>query len=73
MKYKDFEEYLDCECCPPERQTNNDPAGFENWLEEQDVNDIMGYADEYAEQVRKEMQDLMDLKLAEQKNENNKY
>ena len=68
MKYKDFEDYLSeqCDC-----HTNNDPAGFDKWLEELDVQEYMDYADEYAseceEQVRKEMQDLMDLKLKENK------
>jgi len=41
-----FEDFLNNKC-PSERQTNNDPEGFERWLEEQDVSDIMGYAEEY--------------------------
>ena len=40
---------------------------FENWSSRLDVQELIEYADEYAEQVRKEMQDLMDLKLKENK------
>lgn len=40
---------------------------FENWSSGLDVQELIEYADEYAEQVRKEMQDLMDLKLKENK------
>lgn len=41
-----FEDFLG-ERCPSELQTNNSPEGFERWLEGQDVNDIMEYADDY--------------------------
>ena len=40
---------------------------FENWSSGLDVQELIEYADEYAEEVRKEMQVLMDLKLQEQK------
>ena len=48
-----FEEFLQ-NTCPSERHTNNDPEGFENWLEEQDVNDIMEYAEMYGKFCRNE-------------------
>lgn len=63
MKNTTFEEFLQNQC-PGERHTNNSPEGFERWLEEQDVNDIMEYAEFYGrfcriegkEQILAEMQ-----------------
>ena len=49
-----FEEFLQNLICPGERHTNNSPEGFENWLEEQDVNDIMEYAEIYGNLCRNE-------------------
>ena len=44
MKYQTFEEYLSdkCDC-----HTNNDPAGFDNWVEALDVQDVIDFAEEY--------------------------
>lgn len=42
--FKAFEEFLESECpC----HTNNDPAGFENWLDDLDTEQLMNYADRY--------------------------
>ena len=46
MEYKNFEEFLSYKC---DTHTNNDPAGFERWLEELDGEEYIKYADEYAE------------------------
>jgi hypothetical protein len=43
---KTFEQFLQ-ERCPSERHTNNSLEGFDSWLEEQDVADIMEYAEFY--------------------------
>lgn len=47
MKQTTFEDFLSdkCEC-----HTNNDPAGFENWLERLDSQEIMDYAEEYGKE-----------------------
>ena len=45
-KKSTFEDYLN-NFCPSEMQTNNSSDGFERWLEDQDVNDIMEYAELY--------------------------
>lgn len=45
---KTFEEFLEDKCpC----HTNNSPEGFENWLAELDVQDVMDYAESYGELV----------------------
>ena len=41
---KTFEEFLQ-DICPC--HTNNSPEGFENWLADRDVQDIMDYAETY--------------------------
>lgn len=38
---------------------------FENWCSSLDVSDMIEYADEYAEQIEKEMLDLLDVKVSE--------
>lgn len=45
---KTFEEYLE-EIAPSEVHTNNDPAGFERWLEQLDTQEVMDYAQGYGE------------------------
>lgn len=55
-----FEQFLQ-NTCPGEVHTNNSPEGFENWLEQQDVNDIMEYAEMYGNLCRNEgQQNLLD-------------
>ena len=45
MKKKiDFEDFLSDKC---DTHTNNDPAGFERWLEQLDGDEYMNYAQEY--------------------------
>lgn len=46
MKQQTFEEFLSdkCEC-----HTNNDPAGFERWLEQLDGNEYMEFAQIWGE------------------------
>jgi hypothetical protein len=46
-KRQTFEDYLNEDCCPSEMQTNNSPEGFERWLEDQDISDIIEYAEGY--------------------------
>lgn len=46
MKTIDFEEFLAEKC---DTHTNNDPAGFENWEEQLDVQEIEDYAQEFGE------------------------
>ena len=41
---KDFEEFLSDKC---DTHTNNSPEGFEKWLEEQDGEEYINYAQEY--------------------------
>ena len=41
------------EVCPANLHTNNSPEGFEKWLEEQDVSDIMEYAESYGAMLQK--------------------
>ena len=41
-----FEEFLAEKC---DSHTNNDPAGFERWLEQLDVDELMLYGQEYGE------------------------
>lgn len=43
-----FEEFLSDKC---DTHTNNDPVGFEKWLEELDGEDYMKYAQEYGNYV----------------------
>jgi hypothetical protein len=43
-----FEEYLQ-EICPC--QTNNSPEGFENWLADKDVEDIIELAEHYGKSM----------------------
>jgi hypothetical protein len=42
--YKDFEDFL-MDRCPC--HTNNDPIGYERWLENLDAQELIDYADEY--------------------------
>lgn len=44
MKTKTFEDFLSdkCQC-----HTNNDPAGFENWVEQLDSQELTDFAQEY--------------------------
>lgn len=39
-----FEDFLMERC---QSHTNNSPEGFENWLEKQDIGDIMEYTEMY--------------------------
>ena len=50
MKYQTFEEYLSdkCDC-----HTNNDPAGFDNWLESLDTQEVIDYAEAYGKLMYK--------------------
>jgi len=50
MKKISFEEFL-CEKCPNENHTNNDPAGFERWLENLDTAEVMEFAEQYGEEM----------------------
>jgi len=51
---KTFEEFLQDRCpC----HTNNSPEGFERWLEQLDVQEVMDYADLYGEYIKKELTD----------------
>lgn len=48
MKNKiDFEDFLSdkCDC-----HTNNDPSGFDNWLERLDVQELMDWGQEFGEE-----------------------
>jgi hypothetical protein len=49
-KIKSFEEYLSDNKC--DTHTNNDPAGFEKWLEQLDIDELIKYADEYGEWIQ---------------------
>lgn len=46
-----FENFLSekCDC-----HTNNDPAGFENWLEQLDVQELMDWGQEFGEKCFEE-------------------
>jgi len=45
---KTFEEFLQDRCpC----HTNNSPEGFESWLADRDVQDIIDYAEDYGKTV----------------------
>jgi len=44
---QDFEEFLMDKC---DTHTNNDPVGFDKWLEELDGEEYMDYAQEYGNQ-----------------------
>ena len=57
-----FEKFLE-EKCPSERHTNNSPEGFERWLEEQDVANIMDYAEEYGRERYNKGRDDFRLEL----------
>lgn len=48
---KTFEQYLE-NIAPSGVHTNNDPEGYERWLESKDQADIMEYAEEYGEYCR---------------------
>ena len=49
MKYKDFEDYLMSKFIEYNTQVLDDeiPDAFGEWLENQDVQEIINYADEY--------------------------
>jgi|LakMenE18May11ns_1017448.scaffolds.fasta_scaffold8727252_2 hypothetical protein len=46
---KTFEQFLEDKCpC----HTNNSPEGFERWLEQLDVQEVMDYAEDYGKYVK---------------------
>lgn len=45
-----FEQFLE-EKCPAELQTNNDPAGFERWVEQLDVQEVIDLAEEWGRKI----------------------
>ena len=51
---KTFETYLQ-EQCPSEYATNNSPEGFERWLEQLDVQEVMDMAEVYVAEIEREM------------------
>ncbi len=58
-KSQTFEEYLSEKC---DTHTNNDPAGFETWLEQLDGEQYMEYAEEWCQQEKFILQrDLTDM------------
>jgi hypothetical protein len=46
MKTIDFEDFLSDKC---DTHTNNDPAGFERWLEQLDIQELQDYGQEFGE------------------------
>ena len=50
MKYRDFEQYLQFKFMEDEPQVLDDdiPDAFNDWIEQQDVLDVIEWADEYA-------------------------
>ena len=48
---KTFETYLQ-EQCPSEYAVNNSPEGFERWLEQLDVQEVMDMAESYGVQIK---------------------
>ncbi len=58
MKYS-FEEWLSDEKC--DTHTNNNPAGFEKWLENLDTQELIDYAQEYGAYIEYEtLSDIQD-------------
>lgn len=53
MKQQTFESYLE-ERAPSNVHTNNSPEGFERWLENLDVAEVMEFAEEYGIKLYKE-------------------
>jgi len=53
LKNMSFEKYLE-DVAPSGVHINNSPEGFERWLEEQDANDIMQYAEYYGQKMYKQ-------------------
>lgn len=58
----DFEDFLADQC---DTHTNNDPAGFDKWLEELDGEQYMEFGQMYAEKVHEQSylqgkQDMLD-------------
>jgi len=51
---KTFETYVQ-EQCPGEYATNNSPEGFERWLEQLDVQEVMDMAEAYGKDVEQEV------------------
>ena len=47
IKTIDFEDFLSDKC---DTHTNNDPAGFEKWLEELDIQELEDYGQEFGEE-----------------------
>lgn len=56
MKYKNFEDFLS-EKCPC--HTNNGPEGFDRWEEQLDIQELIDFADLYAEEVRVENSNII--------------
>ena len=63
-KTQDFEDFLSDKC---DTHTNNDPAGFEKWLEELDGQEYMDYAEEWGNTLLEKI-DLLEMQLDEIKN-----
>jgi len=51
MTYKNFEEYLMCKCMEDEPSFTDDmyPDVYESWIVEQDIDDVIRWADLYGE------------------------
>ena len=49
MKYRDFEQYLQFKFLEDEPQVLDDdiPDAYESWIVEQDIDDVIKWADEY--------------------------
>jgi hypothetical protein len=53
MKPQTFESYLE-QVAPSEVHTNNSPEGFERWVENLDVAEVMAFAEDYGVEIYKQ-------------------
>jgi hypothetical protein len=56
MKYRDFEQYLQFKFMEDEPQVLDDdiPDAYESWIVEQDIDDVIKWANEYANKKYRE-------------------
>lgn len=59
MKYN-FEDFLRSDCCEYEGILDDDmPDAFDAWISDIDTQEVMDYADKYAENILKQLKEIV--------------